>query len=67
MKIVLQVNGKEYETESETIAELLGELNIIPEMIAVEVNLKIIKKSNLTHHRLKEGDIVEVVNLVGGG
>jgi len=67
MKILLQVNGKEYETESETIAELLEELNIIPEMIAAEVNLKIIRKSNFTHHRLKEGDIVEVVNLVGGG
>lgn len=63
----LKVNGEYRETQSETILELLKELDIIPERVAVEVNLNVIKKADYNNFRLKEGDVVEIVYFVGGG
>jgi len=63
----LKVNGEEYTTERDTLAHLLKELEIIPERVAVEVNLRIIKKKDFEYCRLKDGDSVEIVYFVGGG
>lgn len=63
----LTVNGTEYTTEQSTLAQLLKEMGIIPERVAVEVNLKIIKKKDFVDYRLMEGDSVEIVYFVGGG
>jgi len=63
----LEVNGKEYSTERDTVMQLLKELDIVPERVAVEVNLKIIRRSDFENYLLKDGDSVEIVNFVGGG
>ena len=63
----IRLNGEEYETESLTLSGLLGELNIVHERVAVEVNLKIVKRADRDHYRLREGDNIEIVNFVGGG
>ncbi|MGE5237278.1 MAG: sulfur carrier protein ThiS [Chloroflexota bacterium] len=63
----LRVNGEEYLTESATLLDLLGELRIAPERVAVEVNLKVIKRADVPSLSLREGDVVEIVNFVGGG
>ncbi len=65
----LIVNGEEYTVEKDTltIESLLNELGIIPERVAVEVNLNVIKKKDYKDHPLKDGDRVEIVNFVGGG
>ena len=65
MKIV--VNGEQIDANANTVQELLGELRIKPERVAVEVNLSIIKKSDYDSCRLKDGDRIEIVNFVGGG
>ncbi len=63
----VKVNGEEYETEKGTIAQLLAERGIAPGRVAVEVNLKVIRKTEYDTYRLSEGDEIEVVNFVGGG
>jgi len=63
----LRVNGERLETGAGTVEALLGELNIRREGVAVEVNLAIVKKKDYPGFALKEGDEVEIVNLVGGG
>jgi sulfur carrier protein len=63
----LRVNGEGYETEKETVLQLLGELGIMPERVAVEVNLEVIKKAGYEQCRLHDGDSVEIVYFVGGG
>jgi len=63
----LRVNSEEYTTEKDTVTQLLRELDIIPERVAVEVNLKIIRRADFESYRLKEGDSVEIVYFVGGG
>lgn len=63
----LKVNGEYIETQCETILKLLKELDIIPERVAVEVNLKVLKRAEFQDYRLKDGDSVEIVHFVGGG
>lgn len=66
MKLI--VNGETYETsKSDTLKDLLEELGISPLKVAVELNLKIIKKAEYSSCKLKEGDRIEIVNFVGGG
>ncbi len=63
----LKVNGEAYDTSQEDITGLLNELKIVPERVAVEVNLKIIKRTDFGNCRLQEGDRIEIVYFVGGG
>ncbi|WP_333654293.1 sulfur carrier protein ThiS [Dissulfurispira sp.] len=63
----LKVNGEDKETQSETILQLLKELDIVPERVAVEVNLRIIKRADFENCKLYDGDTVEIVYFVGGG
>ncbi len=65
--MLIRVNGEEYKTDKGTLLELLSELNIIPEKVAIEINLKVIKRADFSNIKLKEGDSVEIVNFVGGG
>ncbi|GBD99688.1 bifunctional sulfur carrier protein/thiazole synthase protein [bacterium BMS3Abin07] len=61
------VNGEEHITENDTLIQLLRGLEIMPDRVAVEVNLSIVKKADFENFRLKDGDIIEIVNFVGGG
>jgi|TARA_B110000238_G_scaffold34545_1_gene35744 thiamine biosynthesis protein ThiS len=46
---------------------LLVNLAVTTKYMAVEVNEIIIPKSEYTKYQLKNGDVVEVINAVGGG
>ena len=50
-----------------TLQELLTQLNIVPERVAVELNLTIINRNQFDQVLLKEGDRLEIINFVGGG
>ncbi len=63
----LKVNGEEIDTAAATILELLQEKEIKPERVAVEVNLKVPRRSDFELHQLHEDDVVEIVYFVGGG
>ncbi len=63
----LKVNGEDRECKGKTVLELLQELGIIPERVAVEVNLRVIKRADFENHLLSDGDSVEIVYFVGGG
>jgi sulfur carrier protein len=63
----IKLNGETRETSGGTIAELLTEMEIPRQGVAVEVNLSIIKKADYDSFAIKEGDAIEIVNFVGGG
>ncbi len=64
----IRLNGEEYITgDIKTVEDLLKELDIHSERVAVEVNIEIISKSDYGTYILKDGDTVEVVSFVGGG
>ena len=47
--------------------DLVDSLNLPAERLAVEHNLKIIKRAHWNSQALEDGDKVEIVQFVGGG
>ena len=67
-EIKIYINGKEKIISAETnILELLKELNLQPDRVAVEINKNVIPKQEFSNYVLKDGDKIEVVRFVGGG
>jgi len=50
-----------------TVADLLNELAIKTERVAVELNLEILDRNDFGHRSLKDGDRVEILSFIGGG
>lgn len=64
----IKINGNYTETKSGiNILELLEELNINPKKVVVEVNLNIIPRENYENRIVVDGDMIEIVQFVGGG
>ncbi|HLA30144.1 MAG TPA: sulfur carrier protein ThiS, partial [Pseudomonas sp.] len=53
--------------EDETVAGLIGRLDLAGRRVAVELNLDIVPRSQHATTALREGDRVEVVHAIGGG
>ena len=64
----ITLNGTLREVAKEiTVTELLGEIGLRPQQVAVEVNRELVPRSRHQSHVLQTGDRVEIVTLVGGG
>lgn len=64
----LTVNGEAFEfSTGNTVRQLLGQLHLAERPVAVERNGQIVPHSTFDQVELFEGDILEVVTLVGGG
>lgn len=64
----ITLNGEPFEIAGPvTLRQLLTSLKIDPRRVAVEHNLKIVKRKLYDSLIVTEGDQVEVVNFVGGG
>ncbi|MDO4169167.1 MAG: sulfur carrier protein ThiS [Lachnospiraceae bacterium] len=62
------VNGKEMDLKEPVILiEFLENENYSKDRIAVEINEKIIPKSQYETYVIKQDDVIEVVSFVGGG
>ena len=68
MTIKIKLNGEDRTFDKEvTISELLSELDLKPEMIVVERNLEIVKRSEFDKVSIEDNDTLEVLHFVGGG
>lgn len=66
--IELRVNGKSVELPGPTpLLDYVRELGIDSRAIAVEVNGEILQHNNYAGCTLTDGDVVEIVRMVGGG
>ena len=66
--IAIVLNGESKEiTPGQTILDLVQSLNLPVERLAVEHNLKIVKRDHWNSQALENGDKVEIVQFVGGG
>ena len=67
-RLKIRVNGAEQELAPGTsVAGLIAELQLRPELVAVEVNRELVPRAEREARTLLEGDSVELVTLVGGG
>ena len=65
--LTVTVNGESRRTSAATVADLVRELGLKPEKVAVERNGEIAPRSTLAQVALAEGDVLEIVHFVGGG
>jgi thiamine biosynthesis protein ThiS len=68
MEIKLTVNGLEHSQPGGiTGGGLLAALNIPPGAIVAELNGGVIRREEFLNTTLADGDVIELVTLVGGG
>ncbi len=64
----IQVNGEKRDITGDlTVADLVEQLGLRPEQVAVEVNEKLVPRRSRNEVGLQAGDRVELVTMVGGG
>jgi sulfur carrier protein len=66
--IGLRVNGRPVELTGPTpLLDYLRGMGVDPRAVAVEVNGEILERERYAECTLGEGDVVEIVRMVGGG
>lgn len=66
--ITLRVNGRDVELERPTpLLSYLDKLGVDARAVAVEHNGEIVERARYEAVVLREGDVVEIVRMVGGG
>lgn len=64
----IQLNGAAHQLkDAQCLAELIAELNLAQQAIAVAVNRQIVPRSAWAAHVLQAADKVDVVRAIGGG
>ena len=64
----IQLNGDPYEINNRTnLNELLNNLKIQKNKVAIEVNGEIVQKDKYQNLFLRKDDKVEIVHFIGGG
>lgn len=62
------VNGERRDaTLGTTVDDLLRELEIRSDRVAVEVNLEVLDRQEFARRGLQEGDRIEIISFIGGG
>jgi sulfur carrier protein len=66
--IKLRINGREVELDGPTpLGDYLASLGVDQRAVAVELNGRILERAEMAGTTLAEGDVVEIVRMVGGG
>ena len=65
----VQINGEARELSQDRIllSELISDLALVPQRIAVEVNQKLARRAEWDKLLIVDGDRIEIVHFVGGG
>ncbi|MBI4466756.1 MAG: sulfur carrier protein ThiS [Acidobacteria bacterium] len=66
MKVTLNGEAREL-PPGLTLQELLEQLKLSPERVAIEHNREIVQRERWSAVRIQDGDQLEIVHLVGGG
>lgn len=66
MKLTINGNEREF-TGVSTLADLISQLGMKADRVAVELNLDIVQRTKWAETPLKDGDKLEIVHFVGGG
>jgi len=64
----VMINGEHRRVPSGTsLAQLIAEVGLDPQRVAVERNLEIVPRSTFGEVTVEDGDAYEIVHFVGGG
>jgi len=66
--IAITLNGEPHQVEREiSIMQLVESLEVKLSRVAVELNQEVVPKARYANTIIRAGDVVEVINFVGGG
>ena len=66
--MTLTINGEDREFSAiQTLTELVAELGMKPDRVAVELNRELVRRDLWSRTKLSDGDKLEIVHFVGGG
>ncbi len=66
--MMITVNGDTREFDSPlTLTELIEALGLESQLVLVERNLQIVERDDMEKTQLTEGDVIEILKVVGGG
>ena len=63
----ISVNGQTEQVERQSLEDSLTTRGLLGRRIAVEHNGEIVPKSQFSHVMLEDGDVLEIVQAIGGG
>lgn len=64
----IHVNGQmRMTTDGSTVGDLLREMEIRADRVAVEVNMEVLERQEFERRGLRDGDRVEIMGFIGGG
>ena len=67
-KILIYINGqKKLVNSDKNLEQILKSMKITNKFFAIEVNKIVIPKSNYQNRIICENDVIEVLELIGGG
>ncbi len=67
-KIKIRLNGKVKQiAENSKLQNLINDLKIPIQKVAIELNQEILDKKKLNKIKLKKNDKIEIVHFIGGG
>ena len=67
-KIQIYINGKKKNINiNYNLIDLLEEYSLKNKLVAIEINLEVIPKSNYKTKKINENDKIEILELIGGG
>lgn len=66
MRITLNGEAREFDAACD-MNELLAQLDVEANAVAIERNLEIVPKSAYADTTLQDGDTIEIVEFIGGG
>ncbi len=66
--MLVQLNSESRELrDRSTLDDLVRELSLAPERIAIELNQQVVRRDKWAQTTLADGDRIEIVHFVGGG
>jgi thiamine biosynthesis protein ThiS len=68
VEIEISLNGEQRNvSQGTTVSGLVEILGLLPERVAIEYNLQILKREKWVETCISQGDRIEIVHFVGGG
>lgn len=68
MKVKITLNGKPSKVDEGTcLTDLLAQMKIEPLKVACELNQRIVKRAQYAGTKIAEGDVIEILQMIGGG
>jgi thiamine biosynthesis protein ThiS len=67
-EVEIQLNGAKFRLAAgATVADLIRQLDLAEDRVAVELNRRIVRRSQWSEEPIEPGAAVEIVQIVGGG